>query len=120
MTAAVSAELALTGSGNVGRRTGVLDKIARSGVSSLCQNIYRLHPVLTSFLLECTLPSLSSLLENTRISETDTFVICIQIHSPVGPQFPQHPSAYYVPRDLLDGVEASLDNPRKHIIECHS
>lgn len=63
--------------------------------------------------LECIMPSLSSLLENPRISETDSFVICIQIHSPAGPQYPQHPSAYYVPRDLLDGVEASLDNPRK-------
>ncbi|KAF8478810.1 hypothetical protein JB92DRAFT_3045758 [Gautieria morchelliformis] len=61
---------------------------------------------------ECSLPALSTLLDNPRISETDSFVICIQIHSPAGPQFPQHPSAYYVPRDLLDGVEASLDNPR--------
>jgi hypothetical protein len=37
-------------------------------------------------------------------------VICIQIHTPTGPFFPQHPSAYYVPRDLLEGLEASLDN----------
>ena len=28
----------------------------------------------------------------------------------MGPFFPQHPSAYYVPRDLLEGLEASLDN----------
>jgi len=60
---------------------------------------------------ECSLPSLSSLLENPRIAETDSFVICVQIHNPVGPQYPQHPFAYYVPKDLLDGVEASLDNP---------
>ncbi|KAI0068720.1 hypothetical protein BV25DRAFT_1791142 [Artomyces pyxidatus] len=60
---------------------------------------------------QCPLPSLSSLLENPRINQTDSFVICIQIHSPVGPFFPQHPSAYYVPRDLLEGLEASLDNP---------
>ncbi|KAL6305831.1 hypothetical protein BKA93DRAFT_730440 [Sparassis latifolia] len=59
----------------------------------------------------CPLPSLSSLLENPRIRETDSFVICVQIHSPIGPFFPQQPSAYYVPRDLLDGLEASLDNP---------
>jgi hypothetical protein len=63
---------------------------------------------------ECTMPTLSSLLQNQRIAETDSFVICIQIHSPIGPQYPQHPSAYYVPRNLLNGVEASLDNPRKY------
>ncbi|KAG7449477.1 uncharacterized protein BT62DRAFT_888421 [Guyanagaster necrorhizus] len=59
----------------------------------------------------CSLPSLSFLLENSRIRETDSFVICVQIHCPIGPLFPSHPSAYYVPRDLLDGLEASLDNP---------
>ncbi|KZT12724.1 uncharacterized protein LAESUDRAFT_808275 [Laetiporus sulphureus 93-53] len=60
---------------------------------------------------ECPLPPLSSLLENPRIKETDSFVICVQMHSPTGPFFPQQPSAYYVPRDLLEGLEASLDNP---------
>lgn len=40
-------------------------------------------------------------------------MICVQIHSPVGPFFPQQPSAAYVPRDLLDGLEASLDNASK-------
>ncbi|EIN10612.1 hypothetical protein PUNSTDRAFT_100257 [Punctularia strigosozonata HHB-11173 SS5] len=59
---------------------------------------------------ECPLPSLSSLLENYRINSSDSFVICVQIHSPLGPFFPQQPSAYYVPRDLLEGLEASLDN----------
>ncbi|OCH94348.1 hypothetical protein OBBRIDRAFT_723203 [Obba rivulosa] len=59
---------------------------------------------------ECPLPSLSSLLENPRFKETDSLVICVQIHSPVGPFYPQQPEAYYVPRDLLDGLEASLDN----------
>ncbi|TFK43671.1 hypothetical protein BDQ12DRAFT_702699 [Crucibulum laeve] len=60
---------------------------------------------------ECPLPSLSSLLENPRIRETDSFVICVQIHCPVGPTIPQYPSMYHVPKDLLDGIEASLDNP---------
>ena len=60
---------------------------------------------------ECPLPALSTLLENPRIRETDSFVICVQMHSPVGPFYPQQPSAYYVPRDLLEGLEASLDNP---------
>ncbi|TFK83118.1 hypothetical protein K466DRAFT_499061 [Polyporus arcularius HHB13444] len=60
---------------------------------------------------ECPLPPLSVLLENPRIKETDSFVICVQMHSPVGPFYPQQPSAYYVPRDLLEGLEASLDNP---------
>ncbi|CAA7259631.1 unnamed protein product [Cyclocybe aegerita] len=60
---------------------------------------------------ECPLPSLSSLLENPRIQETDSIVICVQIHCPVGPSVPQQPSVYYVPKDLLDGLEASLDNP---------
>ncbi|KAI0322452.1 hypothetical protein OF83DRAFT_1049301 [Amylostereum chailletii] len=59
---------------------------------------------------QCPLPPLSALLENPRIKQTDSFVICIQIHAPVGPFFPQHPTAYYVPRDLLEGLEASLDN----------
>ncbi|KAF8529093.1 hypothetical protein BU17DRAFT_37868 [Hysterangium stoloniferum] len=63
---------------------------------------------------ECTMPTLSRLLQNQRIAETDSFVICVQIHNPTGPQYPQHPLAYYVPKDLLDGVEASLDNPRDH------
>ncbi|KAF9478172.1 hypothetical protein BDN70DRAFT_880338 [Pholiota conissans] len=60
---------------------------------------------------ECPLPPLSVLLQNSRISEVDSFVLCVQIHSPVGPSIPQHPSIYHVPRDLLDGLEASLDNP---------
>ncbi|KIY69745.1 hypothetical protein CYLTODRAFT_372187 [Cylindrobasidium torrendii FP15055 ss-10] len=59
----------------------------------------------------CSLPSLSTLLDNPRIKETDSFVISVQIHTPLGPLFPSHPSAYYVPKDLLDGLEASLDNP---------
>ncbi|KAF8913767.1 hypothetical protein CPB84DRAFT_1757474 [Gymnopilus junonius] len=59
---------------------------------------------------ECRLPSISSLLENPRIQETDSMVICVQIHCPAGPSIPQQPSVYYVPRDLLDGLEASLDN----------
>ncbi|RDB19897.1 hypothetical protein Hypma_012758 [Hypsizygus marmoreus] len=59
---------------------------------------------------ECPLPPLSALLENARIRETDSFVICVQIHCPSGPSFPQQPSVYSVPRDLLDGLEASLDN----------
>ncbi|KAK7054185.1 BTB domain-containing protein [Favolaschia claudopus] len=60
---------------------------------------------------DCALPSLTALLENPRIRETDSFTICVQVHCPVGPFFPQQPTAYYVPRDLLDGLEASLDNP---------
>ncbi|KAG8752158.1 hypothetical protein FRC14_007283 [Serendipita sp. 396] len=59
---------------------------------------------------ECTLPSLAALLENPRISANDSFTISIQVHTPSGPHFPQQPSAYYVPKDLLDGLEASLDN----------
>ncbi|KAF8897756.1 hypothetical protein BD779DRAFT_1492351 [Infundibulicybe gibba] len=60
---------------------------------------------------ECPLPPLSELLRNPRIKDADSFVICVQIHCPVGPFIPQHPSIYYVPKDLLDGLEASLDNP---------
>ncbi|KAH7344747.1 hypothetical protein B0J17DRAFT_636703 [Rhizoctonia solani] len=59
---------------------------------------------------ECSLPSLSTLLEHPRIAATNGFVLCIQIHTPVGPQIPQQPSIYYVPKDLLEGIEASLDN----------
>ncbi|KAF5364175.1 hypothetical protein D9756_000336 [Leucocoprinus leucothites] len=60
---------------------------------------------------ECPLPPLSELLQNPRIQEADSFVICVQIHSPAGPSIPEQPSVAYVPRDLLDGLEASLDNP---------
>ncbi|KAJ7368589.1 hypothetical protein DFH08DRAFT_831764 [Mycena albidolilacea] len=60
---------------------------------------------------DCSLPSLSALLENPRIRDSDSFTIVVQIHCPVGPYFPQQPMAYYVPRDLLEGLEASLDNP---------
>lgn len=59
---------------------------------------------------ECPLPSLTMLLDNPRIKETDSFVICVQIHCPVGPFFPQQPSAAYVPKELLDGLESLLDN----------
>ncbi|TDL29223.1 hypothetical protein BD410DRAFT_709231 [Rickenella mellea] len=90
------------------------DKVGERGarpdwVWEFWQNEWTFRP--ESEVWECALPSLSSLLENPRISETDSFVICIQIHSPTGPFFPQQPSSYYVPRDLLDGLEASLDNP---------
>ncbi|KAJ7068532.1 hypothetical protein C8F01DRAFT_613074 [Mycena amicta] len=60
---------------------------------------------------DVTLPPISALLENPRIREMDSFTICVQIHCPLGPFFPQQPTADYVPRDLLDGLEASLDNP---------
>lgn len=64
-------------------------------------------------LLECVLPPLSDLLKNERIRDTDSLVICVQMHCPVGPFYPQQPSVYYVPRELLDGLEASLDNASK-------
>lgn len=35
------------------------------------------------------------------------------MHSPSGPTIPQQPSVCYVPKDLLAGLEASLDNPSK-------
>ena len=66
--------------------------------------------------LECPLPSLSSLLEHSRIRETDSLVISVQIHCPSGPSLPQQPSVYYVPKDLLDGLEASLDNPSMSVL----
>ncbi|KAF5387664.1 hypothetical protein D9615_000593 [Tricholomella constricta] len=59
---------------------------------------------------ECPLPPLSALLKNSRIRDTDSFVISVQIHCPSGPSFPQQPSVYSVPRDLLEGLAASLDN----------
>jgi hypothetical protein len=65
-------------------------------------------------ITECPLPPLSELLKNSKIKETDSFVICVQIHSPVGPFYPQQPSVAYVPRNLLDGLEASLDNSSKN------
>jgi len=58
---------------------------------------------------------LSSLLEHSRIRETDSLVISVQIHCPSGPSLPQQPSVYYVPKDLLDGLEASLDNPSEFV-----
>ncbi|SRR5260221_1909698 len=92
----------------------------RHGINSLSVTTvkYGVSPLLgmpecqPTLRAECALPSLSSLLENPRINPSDTFVLCIQIYTPVGPQFPQHPSAFYVPRDLLQGIEDSLDNPR--------
>lgn len=74
------------------------------------------HSHVWSCNLECPLPPLSTLLEEPRIKETDSFVICVQMHSPVGPFFPQQPFAYYVPRDLLEGLEASLDNASKYLV----
>ncbi|KAF6762143.1 hypothetical protein DFP72DRAFT_1061420 [Ephemerocybe angulata] len=60
---------------------------------------------------ECPLPVLSDLLDSPRIRQTNSFVICVQIHTPSGPTIPQQPSVCYVPKDLLDGLESSLDNP---------
>jgi hypothetical protein len=75
---------------------------------------------LTDILTVCSLPSLSTLLDNPRIRETDSFVICVQIHCPFGPYIPQQPSAFYVPRDLLEGLEASLDNASQWALVCCS
>ena len=86
--------------------TGSSEKIAKFGVSVCSEQSLTLPNRFT----ECPLPSLSKLLENSRIKETDSFVLCVQIHSPVGPFFPQQPSAAYVPKELLDGLEALLDN----------
>lgn len=98
---------ALTGSGSFGRVIGSFVVKVRSGVSKYSLHI---HPCLIGCSPECQLPSISSLLENSRIRETNSMVICVQIHCPAGPSIPQQPSVYYVPRDLLDGLEASLDN----------
>jgi hypothetical protein len=73
--------------------------------------------LLILLLIECPLSSLTSLLENPRIRDTDSLVICIQIHCPVGPSIPQQPSVCYVPKDLLDGLEASLDNPSQLLMK---
>ena len=64
-------------------------------------------------ITECPLPPFAELLKNSKIRETDSFVICAQIHTPVGPFYPQQPSVAYVPQNLLDGLEASLDNSSK-------
>lgn len=106
-------ELAPSGLGNIGRTVGSFVKKAKCGVSALRIQSF-VWPTLTQ-IAECPLPSLSTLLENQRIKETDSFVICVQMHSPVGPFFPQQPSAYYVPRDLLEGLEASLDNASRSL-----
>ncbi|KAJ3966775.1 hypothetical protein EV361DRAFT_933649 [Lentinula raphanica] len=60
---------------------------------------------------ECAHPSLSTLLEDPRINDPDSFVMCVQIHCPVGPSLAAQPAVYYVPKDLLDGLEASHDIP---------
>ncbi|KIY49431.1 hypothetical protein FISHEDRAFT_41134, partial [Fistulina hepatica ATCC 64428] len=60
-------------------------------------------------VFSCILPPISSLLEHPRIREADSFIIDVQVHCPIG-VYPRHPSAYYVSRDLLAGLEASLDN----------
>ncbi|EAU84666.2 hypothetical protein CC1G_00185 [Coprinopsis cinerea okayama7 len=86
--------------GNIGHDDGGHQMPGRQNRSKRC-----------SPRMECPLPSLSDLLRNERIRETDSFVICLQIHSPSGPSIPQQPATCYVPRDLLDGLEASLDNP---------
>ncbi|KAG9093836.1 hypothetical protein FS749_013642 [Ceratobasidium sp. UAMH 11750] len=59
---------------------------------------------------ECPLPPLATILEHPRVAATNSFVLCVQIHTPVGPQIPQQPSIHYVPKDLLEGIEVSLDN----------
>ncbi|KAJ7811130.1 hypothetical protein B0H14DRAFT_2860705, partial [Mycena olivaceomarginata] len=51
---------------------------------------------------DCSLPSLSALLENPRIRDSGLLHYVVQIHCPVGTDFHQQPMAYYVPRDLLE------------------
>ena len=104
-------EPVLNGFGSSGRMIGSFGEKVKSGVSSA--QLYHVF-LLKQVFLECPLPSLSSLLENPRIRDTDSLVISIQIHWPVGPSIPQQPSVYYVPKDLLEGLEASLDNPSKY------
>lgn len=116
MTVQASEVHDLIGSGSTGRTTGPSVKIAKFGVRF---GTYRYFGwMLIDLVTECPLPPLSTLLENPRIKETDSFVICVQIHSPVGPFFPQQPSAAYVPKELLDGLESSLDNSSewRHIL----
>ena len=91
---------------------GHLVMVAKFGVS---EGFHALYVRVRDLYLECPLPSISSLLENSRIKDTDSFVICVQIHSPIGPFFPQQPSTYYVPKELLDGLEGSLDNASQWI-----
>ncbi len=106
----VNVEPEQTGLGSSGRTTGYSERIVKFGVSNLSVQLpFYVFIYLSIALTECPIPPLSVLLENPRIKETDSFVICVQIHSPVGPFFPQQPFAAYVPRDLLDGLEASLD-----------
>jgi len=84
-----------------------------SEVWGLFSSLFLSIMLLIFILSECPLPLLSELLQNPRIRETDSLVVCVQIHSPAGPSIPEQPSVAYVPRDLLDGLEASLDNPSK-------
>lgn len=74
------------------------------GTSRIC--LRGLHPLTTCS--ECTMPSLSSLLENPRISATDSFVICIQIHSPVGPHVsPDSHESYHLTNSRLHLVSSA-------------
>lgn len=102
-----NAERAPSGPGNFGRVSGLFAKIAKCGVRDI---LLRILCALMYCGPECPLPPLSVLLENPRINDTDSFVICVQMHCPVGPFYPHQPSASFVPKDLLDGLEALLDN----------
>ncbi|KAK4698186.1 hypothetical protein P7C70_g8100, partial [Phenoliferia sp. Uapishka_3] len=60
---------------------------------------------------EChSFPSFEVLLQNPRIAELDSFVLSIQISSPVQATVPQIQNSHHVPRDLLLGVQNLIDD----------
>ncbi|KAG0144471.1 hypothetical protein CROQUDRAFT_660039 [Cronartium quercuum f. sp. fusiforme G11] len=60
---------------------------------------------------EChTFPSLSKLLENSRVALYDSFIITIQIATPSTVSIPQLPQSSYIPHSLLQGLESLIDD----------
>lgn len=60
---------------------------------------------------EChSFPSFDELLRNPRIAQLDSFVLSVQISSPVPATVPQLQQTHHVPRDLLGGVQNLVDD----------
>ncbi|KAL8290346.1 hypothetical protein RQP46_002604 [Phenoliferia psychrophenolica] len=71
---------------------------------------------------EChSFPSFDDLLRNPRIAQLDSFILSIQISSPVQATFPQLQHSHHIPRDLLLGVQNLIDDRSTSdvLIYCH-
>jgi hypothetical protein len=94
--------LGTAGSGVSGKMTGRLLERMNSGVTFFRAGYDRVYMLtIVSGPSEChTFPSLSSLLENERVRQHDSFMLCVQIQLALGEASPQLSGLHYMPRSV--------------------